>query len=233
MCYIWVKQNTSDVRPLERILKAAQLRHPSILSTSISDAVEILREGGVIGIPTDTLYGVSANALDDKAAHKVFAVKGRAEFSPLPIFISDPKDIFIYGKDVPDSAFRLAESFWPGKLTIVVNKSRLIPATVSGGLDTVGLRVPDHPAPREIVAQLGAPITATSANGSGKPPLTDAADVVSELGERLDMVLDGGRLAPSLPSTVIDMTTDPPKILREGATPSFRISELAGIPLEV
>ena len=158
---------------------------------------------------------------------------GGEERSPLPIFVSDSGDLYKYGRDVPDAAVRLAETFWPGKLTIVVGKSDLIPSVVSGGLDTVGLRVPDHPAPREIVAQLGAPITATSANVSGKPALTAAEDVLAELGSRLDLVLDGGNLAPSLPSTVIDMTTVPPTILREGAVSAADIQKLAGIELEV
>ncbi len=184
-------------------------------------------------MPTDTLYGISANALDARAAPRVFRVKGREEFSPLPIFVSDPDDLFRFGRDVPDVAARLAEIFWPGKLTIVVKKGADIPAVVSGGLDTIGLRVPDHPVPREIVNQLGAPVTATSANVSGKPALTSAADVVKELGGRLDLVLDGGMLAPSLPSTVIDLTNDPPRILREGAVSPSRIQKLAGIALEV
>lgn len=201
----------------------------AILSTSISKATEILRSGGVIALPTDTLYGVSANALDSDAASKVFRVKGREERSPLPIFVSDPGDLYEYGRDVPDVAVRLAEAFWPGKLTIVVGKSDRIPDVVSGGLDTVGLRVPDHPAPREIVAQLGAPITATSANVSGKPALTAAEDVLAELGSRLDLVLDGGNLAPSLPSTVIDLTADSPRILREGALSASDIQDAVSI----
>lgn len=206
---------------------------PSILSTSISRAVEILKSGGVIALPTDTLYGISANALDPDAAAKVFGVKDRGERSPLPIFISDTSEIFHYGRDVPDAALRLAEVFWPGKLTIVVSKSELVPSVVSGGFDTVGLRIPDHPTPREIVHELGAPITATSANVSGRPPLTAATDVADELGARLDLVFDGGVLSPSLPSTVINLTTDPPRILREGAVSPASIEKLAGIPLEL
>lgn len=205
----------------------------SNLSTSISRSVQILRDGGVIALPTDTLYGISANALDAEAASKVFSVKDRGERSPLPIFVSDPGDLYKYGRDIPDVALRLAEIFWPGKLTIVVGKSDLVPDVVSGGLDTVGLRIPDHPTPREIVAQLGEPITATSANASGKPALTAAEDVVAELGSRLDLVLDGGILAPSAPSTVIDVTADPPSILREGALSASDIQKLAGIDLEV
>ena len=209
------------------------MENPTILSTSINRAAEILRGGGVIALPTDTLYGISANALDEDAASRVFRVKGREERSPLPIFVSDSDDLYKYGRDVPDVAVRLAETFWPGKLTIVVGKSDRIPDVVSGGLNTVGLRVPDHTVPREIVGQLGSPITATSANVSGKPALTTAEDVVAQLGGRLDLVLDGGNLAPSLPSTVIDVTTVPPTILREGAVSPADIHKLAGIELEV
>ena len=206
---------------------------PDILTTSTGRAVEILRSGGVVALPTDTLYGISANALDADAASRVFSVKGREEFSPLPVFVSDVNDLFLYGMDVPDVAVRLAELFWPGKLTIVVRKSDRIPPVVSGGLETVGLRVPDHPVPRRIVRELGAPVTATSANVSGKPALTAASDVVAELGARLELVFDGGALSPSLPSTVIDVTDTPPRILREGAVPPSRIQKLAGIALEV
>ena len=205
------------------------MQTPDILSISISKAAEILRGGGVIALPTDTLYGISANALDEDAASKVFRVKGREERSPLPIFVSDPDDLFRYGREVPDVALRLAESLWPGKLTIVVGKSDRIPDVVSGGLDTVGIRIPSHPVPREIVAQLGAPITATSANVSGRPALTAAEDVLAELGSRLDLVLDGGNLAPSLPSTVIDVTTVPPTILREGALSATDIQDAVSI----
>ena len=209
------------------------MENSAILSTSIIRATEILSDGGVIALPTDTLYGVSANALDPAAASKVFGVKGREERSPLPIFVSDPGDLYKYGRDIPDVALRLAEIFWPGKLTIVVAKSDLVPDVVSGGLDTVGLRIPDHPTPREIVAQLGEPITATSANVSGKRALTAAADVLSELGSRLDLILDGGVLAPSAPSTVIDVTANPPRILREGALSASDIQKLSGIKVEV
>ena len=214
-------------------MRVAQLQLPDILTTSTGRAVEVLRSGGVVALPTDTLYGISANALDADAASRVFSVKGREEFSPLPVFVSDVNDLFLYGRDVPDVAFRLAELFWPGKLTIVVRKSDRIPPVVSGGLVTVGLRIPDHSVPRRIVRELGAPVTATSANVSGKPALTAASDVVAELGARLELVFDGGALSPSLPSTVIDVTAAPPRILREGAVSPSRIQKLAGIALEV
>jgi len=203
------------------------------LSKSVNRAVEILRRGGVVAAPTDTLYGILANALDERAARKVFAVKMRTAGSPLPIFVSEPADLAKYGRDVPPIAYALADAFWPGKLTIIVPKSDLIPEAVSGGLDTVGMRIPNHAVPREIVAALGAPATATSANLSGTPPLTSAGDVARELGARVDMVLDGGELAPSEASTVIDATAAPLKILRVGAVAPETIERMTGAAVEV
>ena len=203
------------------------------LSKSVNRAVEVLRNGGAVAAPTDTLYGILANALDERAVRKVFAAKMREAGSPLPIFVSDADDLAKYGRDIPEIAYALAAAFWPGKLTIVVPKSDRIPEVVSGGLDTVGMRIPDHPAPRGIVAALGAPVTATSANLSGTAGLASAADVVRELGERVDMVLDGGVLAPSAASTVVDATTNPLKILRIGAVAPETIERMTGAAVEV
>ena len=205
----------------------------AVLSACVERAARILREDGVIAAPTDTLYGILANALSERAAAKVFAAKLRADSSPLPIFVSEIEDLSEYGRDVPDFAYRLASEFWPGKLTIVVPKSERVPALVSGGLDTVGMRIPGHPVPRSIVSALGAPVTATSANVSGSAPMTSASDVARELGGRLDLVFDGGQLAPSPPSTVIDTTVTPPKILRSGAIPLERIERMTGVSLDV
>ncbi len=205
----------------------------AVLSACVERAARILREDGVIAAPTDTLYGILANALSERAAAKVFAAKLRADSSPLPIFVSEIEDLSEYGRDVPDFAYRLASEFWPGKLTIVVPKSERVPALVSGGLDTVGMRIPGHPVPRSIVSALGAPVTATSANVSGSAPMTSASDVARELGGRLNLVFDGGQLAPSPPSTVIDTTVTPPKILRSGAIPLERIERMTGVSLDV
>ena len=204
-----------------------------VLSKSVSRAVDVLRNGGVVAAPTDTLYGILANALDERAVRKVFAVKMREAGSPLPIFVSETADLAKYGRNVPEIAYALAAAFWPGKLTIVVPKSELIPEVVSGGLDTVGMRIPDHAVPREIVAALGAPVTATSANLSGTAGLASAADVVRELGARVDMVLDGGDLAPSAASTVVDATAEPLKILRVGAVAPQTIERVTGAAVKV
>ena len=202
-----------------------------MLSTSLDQAVAVLRRGGVIGIPTDTVYGIAANAFDEDAVDRVFRLKGREDTSPIPVLIGEVADLFRYGTNITDEAVALAEAFWPGQLTIVVSKSDLIPPVVSGGLDTVGLRIADHPVPRRLTSDLGAPITATSANISGTESLNSARSVAEQLGTSLDLVLDGGQLAPSRPSTVIDATSSPPKILREGAVPASAIARALKSPL--
>ena len=202
-------------------------------STAIDEAVSVLSRGGVVAVPTDTLYGIAAAALDEAAVQRVFDVKERGQSSPLPLFMSSFEAMYEFGRRVPGVARRLAAAFWPGKLTIVVERSSRVPDIVTGGLDTVGLRIPDHPVPREIVARLGAPITATSANISGQPSLTSAEQVFRHLGDRLDLVVDGGQLRPSKPSTVIDVTRNPCRILRQGAVTPDQIEQVTGIEVAV
>ncbi len=230
MLYLGQAEQPRDGASTKREACIEQMRSDNLplLSTSIDRAVRLLRSGGVIATPTDTLYGIAANALDARAVERVYAVKGRSDASPLPILVGGVEDLFEYGADVPDVAVELARAFWPGQLTIVAKRSARTPSVVSAGLDTVGMRVADHPVTLRIVAELGAPITATSANVSGAPPLTSALDVVELLGDRLDMVLDGGKLPPSKPSTVIDAVSSPPRILREGAVSRARIERVAG-----
>ena len=199
-----------------------------MLSTSLQQAINILASGGVVGIPTDTVYGIAANALDEAAVDRVFNLKGRDDSSPIPVLVGEVEDLHRYGREVLDEAIALADAFWPGQLTIVVAKSDIIPSVVSGGLDTVGLRIADHPVPRELVSALGAPITATSANISGTESLSSARSVLEQLGTSLDMVFDGGELPASRPSTVVDATVSPPRILREGAVPREAIEQVTG-----
>ena len=203
-----------------------------MLSTSIDRAVAILQRGGVIGIPTDTVYGIAANALDDEAVGRVFRLKSREDTSPIPVLCGQTsvKSMTSLGTVVTLVTRRwpLAEAFWPGQLTIVVSKSDRIPYVVSGGLDTVGLRISDHPVPDRIISSLGAPITATSANISGTESLVSAASVLEQLGASLDLVFDGGQLTPSGPSTVVDTTSKPARILREGVVPTAAIEHVTG-----
>ncbi len=193
------------------------------LDKRINAAVDALRNGGVVAIPTDTLYGLAANALDSGAVGKVFRLKGRPGGMPLPLLLADIADMDACAASVPQTALALAERFWPGALTIVLPKSERVPYAVTAGLDSVALRVPDHPVPRKVARMLGAPITGTSANLSGAPGLSSAQAVRDSFGDALDFILDGGDASGGVASTIIDLTTDTPSILRQGAVPQSAI----------
>ena len=194
----------------------------------VYEVVEVLRSGGVAAIPTDTVYGLAANGLDESAAARVFEVKGRHERMPLPLLLAGVDDLSLCCIDVPDSVRVLAEAFWPGSLTLVLRRSDAVPDAVTGGGETVGVRVPDHPVPREIARRLGAPITGTSANRSGLPPATTAAEVREQIGDRVDYVLEGGSVRSGVPSTVLDLTRSEPSIVRPGAVSTEAIAEALG-----
>ena len=198
------------------------------IQEQIQAAVKVLAGGGVCAIPTDTLYGLAACAFDETAALKVYELKGRPEGMALPLLLSDAKDAPACAKEIPPEAWILAERFWPGALTLVVRKSDAVPSVVTAGLPTVALRVPDHPIPREIAKALGAPITGTSANLSGRPGLTNAAAVRAEFGDTIDFVLDGGDAPGGVASTIVDMSGDAPKLLREGAVSREEIQAALG-----
>ena len=180
-------------------------------------AVDVLKGGGVAAIPTDTIYGLAACAFDESAVQKVYELKGRPDGMALPLLLSGGSDARQCAATVPDDAWALAEWFWPGALTLVVRKSADVPDIVTAGMDTVALRVPDHPVPREIARLLGAPITGTSANLSGRPGVTNAAGVREEFGDSIDFVLDGGEAQGGVASTIVDMTQNEVRVLREGA----------------
>jgi L-threonylcarbamoyladenylate synthase len=179
----------------------------------ITEALEILRKGGLVIFPTDTLYGLGCNALDEPAVRSVFAVKKRPASNPLSIAVSDIEMMGQYA-EIPEAAEKLVRAFLPGPLTIVLKKKNL-PDVLTGGLPKVGLRIPKSEIVLKLIKLLGTPTTATSANISGNPPPTTAEVAISQIPEA-DIVLDGGPLGKGLPSTVIDMS-EKPKILREGA----------------
>ena len=189
----------------------------------IAIAVKVLTAGGVAAIPTDTLYGLAANAFDESAVQKVYDLKGRPDGMALPLLLSDAADVAHCAAHLPEFALALAERFWPGALTLVVRKSADVPDIVTAGMNTVALRVPNHPVPRAIADSLGSPITGTSANLSGRPGLTNAASVSAEFGDTLDFVLDGGDAFGGVASTILDVTGSEPRVLREGAVPWARI----------
>ena len=187
------------------------------LDRAIEEAARILRAGGVVAAPTDTLYGLMASALDASAVEKVFRIKGRSPDAPLPLLVADVADIERYVECMPEAGRTLAGEFLPGPLTLVVPGLGNMPAVVTGGLPTVGVRVPDHRVPRDLARRLGHAITGTSANVSGIPPATTAAEVRAQLGDAVDYVVDDGPSPGGVGSTVVDVSQDPPALIREGA----------------
>lgn len=182
-----------------------------------NDAVRVLRKGGVAAIPTDTVYGLAAAYDDEEAVDRVFRIKGRPSELAVPLLLDDARSVERYVSDVPESFWAVAARFWPGPLTIVLPKSQVVSGRLTAGRDTVGLRVPDHWLPRYICESLDKAITGTSANLSGRPSLTTAQGVREQIGDAVDLVIDGGATCGTAGSTVVDLSGDTPTILREGS----------------
>jgi L-threonylcarbamoyladenylate synthase len=204
---------------------------PPVEPALIERAVEVLRRGGLVAYPTDTVYGLAARPSDDQAVERLFAVKRRRPDQSTPLLIASPADLARIVEDVPQVARDLIRAFWPGGLTIVLRKAPSFQSRAVVG-DTVGLRVPDHPVPRELVRLLGEPITGTSANIAGGPEPLTADDVRAQLVEGVDLVIDGGRCPGGTPSTVVDCTTEPPRVVREGAVSREELVRAAGVQFE-
>lgn len=185
-------------------------------AATLERATELLRRGGLVAYPTDTVYGLAADPWNDEAVGKLFEAKGRKPEQSVPLLFASPQDLAYVVADVPDVALGLLREFWPGPLTIVLLKAQRFRSRAVVG-ETVAVRVPDHPVPRELARLLGGPITGTSANLTGGPEPLTADDVRSQLGDRVDLIIDGGRCPGGTPSTVVDCTMAPPRIVREGA----------------
>lgn len=183
----------------------------------IAEAVRLLRAGDIVAFPTETVYGLGADALNPGAVRRVFEAKGRPADNPLIAHISSVDDWRPLVKHIDARALALAEAFWPGPLTIVLPRSPAVPDEATAGLDTIGVRMPAHPLALELIARAGMPVAAPSANRSGKPSPTDAAAVLDDMAGRIPLILDGGSCSVGLESTVISLATDPPVLLRPGA----------------
>lgn len=195
---------------------------------AIKKAGNILKNGGLVGIPTETVYGLAADALNGAAVAKIFAAKGRPMDNPLIVHISEFSQINRLVKKVPEQAKLLAEHFWPGPLTIILPKSDIIPNEVSAGLSTVAVRFPVHPAARAVIDAAGTPLAAPSANLSGHPSPTTAGHVMADLNGKIDAVLDGGTCAVGVESTVITLATQPPRLLRPGGITLEQLRSVLG-----
>ncbi len=193
-------------------------------------AAELLKKGELVGIPTETVYGLGANALDGEAVAKIFAAKGRPGDNPLIIHVTGADALYKFCSGVPERALVLAERFWPGPLTMVLPKAGNVPDEVTAGLDTVAVRCPDSELTLDVIEKLGAPIAAPSANISGHPSTTEAAHVMADMGGKIAAVLDGGPCRVGVESTIIDLSCDPPKLLRPGGITPEQLMESG--PLE-
>jgi len=197
-------------------------------SKAVQTAAQILKDGGLVGIPTETVYGLAANALSGKAVAKIFAAKGRPMDNPLIVHISEFDQLEKLVKQIPEQAKQLAEKFWPGPLTIILPKSDIIPDEVSAGLDTVAVRFPSHPVARALINAAGLPLAAPSANLSGHPSPTTAAHVMNDLGGKIEAVLDGGACGVGVESTVVTLATNPPRLLRPGGITLEQLRSVLG-----
>ncbi|MBI4417560.1 MAG: threonylcarbamoyl-AMP synthase [Ignavibacteriales bacterium] len=194
----------------------------------IADAAAILRAGGLVAFPTETVYGLGADALNEEAVKKVFAAKGRPQENPLIVHIADRSQLIDLADDIPEKGQKLGREFWPGPLTLVVKKTFLVPAAVTGGMETVAIRMPDHPVALALIEEFNGGIVGPSANLSGKPSPTTALHVMDDLNGRIDMVLNSGPVEIGIESTVVDVTVEPPVILRPGGIHKESLEDIIG-----
>ena len=198
------------------------------IEDKISAAAKILREGGLVGIPTETVYGLGANGLDGKAVKRIFEAKGRPQDNPLILHVTGPQWLPRYCADIPPIAYVLARKFWPGPLTMILKRKPIVPDETTAGLDTVGMRCPNHPVTLAIIREAGVPIAAPSANTSGRPSCTTAQDVLEDMNGKIEGVVDGGPCTVGVESTILDLTCEPPRLLRPGGLPLEDLERLIG-----
>ena len=194
---IKIDQNNMDTEALER-------------------AAAIIRDGGLVAFPTETVYGLGADALSAEASKKIYAAKGRPSDNPLIVHVAEFSDMEKIAQEMPEEAKKLADAFWPGPLTMIVRKNDKVPYETTGGMDTVAVRMPNHPVALELIRRSGGYIAAPSANTSGKPSPTLAEHVAFDMDGRIPMILDGGPVGIGIESTIVDLTEDIPMILRPG-----------------
>lgn len=203
----------------------ASERLPAYVSEQIENAVGVLREGGIVAYPTDTVYGLGADVYNDEAVKKVFAIKNRPLSLPLPVLIADAEQVISLTSELSLTARSLMERFWPGGLTIIFTKSPLFNSMVLAGGGKIGIRLPDHPVPRLLIKELGRPIAGTSANLHNRETALTATEVHEHLGGLVDFIIDAGRCPGGAESTIIDVTADPPRVLRHGIVPESEIRD--------
>ena len=201
---------------------------PTLQRAEVERAAAILRGGGLLGIPTETVYGLGANGLNEDAVRRIFEAKGRPQDNPLILHIPSADWLTRYGEDIPPAAYKLAERFWPGPLTVIVKRRPNVPDVTTGGLETVGMRCPDHRVTLAIIEAAGVPVAAPSGNISGRPSPTCARHMIEDMDGRIDGIVDGGPCGVGVESTIIDLTGDVPRLLRPGGLALEDLREVLG-----
>src|SRR3972149_1195548 len=195
-----------------------------VLQRETEKGFKILQKGGVIAFPTDTVYGLGADAFNSTAVERIYEIKNRPKHQQLPLLIADVKQLTALAEPIPEIAWFLATRFWPGGLTLVLSKTNSVPAYLAPG-PTIAVRVPNHPVCLALIQRLGNPIIGTSANISGQPAALTAEEVEQQLGGKIDLIINGGKCPGGKESTIVDITREPPIIVRQGIIPSHEIGK--------
>jgi len=198
------------------------------LDPQLLEAAEVIKNGGLVGIPTETVYGLGANALDASASKKIYEAKGRPSDNPLIAHISCMDELPALVSEIPEAGRKLAEKYWPGPLTMVFPKSDIVPYGTTGGLDTVAIRMPSDPIANRLIRLAGVPVAAPSANTSGRPSPTKAEHVIEDMNGKIEMIIDGGEVGIGLESTIVDVSGEIPMLLRPGAITIEMLRETLG-----
>ena len=199
-----------------------------LTAKQLSQAAAVLKRGGLLGIPTETVYGLGADGLDPEAVAHIFQAKGRPQDNPLILHIPSADWLARYCQNIPETAYLLARWFWPGPMTMILERKPVVPDAVTAGLDTVGMRCPDHALCRKIIALADLPVAAPSGNTSGRPSPTTAAAMLEDMDGKIDAIVDGGPCAVGVESTIIDLTATPPRLLRPGGVTLEQLREALG-----
>ena len=218
----WLKEPPDKKQTLEN--QTQELKQHS----GIKEAARILREGGLVAFPTETVYGLGADGLNTEAAARIYEAKGRPSDNPLILHIARMEDLSGIVREIPKIALRLAERFWPGPLTMIFPKAACVPEGTTGGLNTVAVRMPKHPLALALIEAAGIPVAAPSANLSGRPSTTTAAHVREDMEGRIDSIVDGGAVGVELESTIVDVTGEKPMMLRPGYITKEMLEEVVG-----
>lgn len=200
-------------------------------SAVIAEAARALAGGQLVVFPTETVYGIAADVRQEDAVRRLREAKGRSDTKPLPLMVAGPDDLAAYARDVPEDAYALARAFWPGPLTLILHANARVPEAVHAGTGRVGLRAPDHPVAQAILAAAGGALALTSANRSGEDDTTSAQAAMDALGGRVALIVDAGEAREGRPSTVLDLTASPPRILRQGGITADHLQEVLPLVL--